>query len=165
MSRQSASKTSARHGTPALSQVEGPALPASPEPVERARRLVRHSRTGDGGSRGGGGSRAEGPALSRAEGLGAWLRQLRHARRLPLRSVAAASEIDTTLLSKIELGQRLPTETQTRALANFFNLPIEELAAKRIAEKFWKENQRKPGAHRAAALINATSGAQRHRGT
>jgi hypothetical protein len=73
--------------------------------------------------------------------------------------------MDTAHLSKIELGTRLPTEAQTRALAVFFELPPEELAAKRLAEKFWKENQRKPEAQRAAALITESAGAPRHHGT
>lgn len=38
--------------------------------------------------------------------LGKWLREMRQARGLPLRVVAAAAEMDTAQLSKIELGQR-----------------------------------------------------------
>jgi transcriptional regulator with XRE-family HTH domain len=97
--------------------------------------------------------------LPRPESLGAWLRQLRLTRGLPLRSVAAATEIDTTLLSKLELGQRLPTAAQTIALAAFFHIPPGDLAAKRIAERFWKENQHEPEAHRAAALIRDSAAA------
>jgi transcriptional regulator with XRE-family HTH domain len=85
--------------------------------------------------------------------LGTWLRQLRRAQKLPLRKVAAAAEIDTTLLSKIELGQRLPTETQTAALARFFAVPADEMQARRIAEKFWQEHRTSKGATRAATLI------------
>lgn len=95
--------------------------------------------------------------------LGAWLRQLRLARKLPIRRVAAAADIDTAHLSKIELGQRLPTTAQTTALATFFNLPPKELAAQRIAEKFWKENQGTPETHRAAALIKKASDTARSR--
>lgn len=91
-----------------------------------------------------------------SERLGEWLRALRRSRDLPLRVVAAAAEMDTALLSKIELGQRLPTETQTTAFAAFFCIPNEEIAAKRIAEKFWMEHGKSKGAARAAALINST---------
>ena len=90
---------------------------------------------------------------SATKSLGAWLRQLRLARKLPLRRVAAAADMDTAHLSKIELGHRLPTETQTKALAAFFKLPIDDLASKRIAEKFLLEHQNSDGVARAAALI------------
>ena len=85
--------------------------------------------------------------------LGAWLRQLRQDLNLPLRSVAAAAEIDSTLLSKIELGQRLPTEQQMRAFAAFFKVPPEEMEAKRLAEKFWTDHGENPAAGKAALLI------------
>lgn len=85
--------------------------------------------------------------------LGAWLRQLRKAQCLPLRTVAAAADMDSTLLSKIELGQRLPTEEQIRVLALYFGAPPDELEAKRIAERFLHEYGRTPAANRAAAII------------
>lgn len=86
--------------------------------------------------------------------LGKWLRELRHNRSIPLRVVAAAAEMDTALLSKVELGQRLPTEKQTAALAVYFSAPLEEMEAKRLAEKFWIENKDNPAARRAAKLIS-----------
>jgi hypothetical protein len=42
--------------------------------------------------------------------LGTWLRELRQGRGLPLRVVAPAAVMDTTSLSNVEPGQRLPTE-------------------------------------------------------
>jgi transcriptional regulator with XRE-family HTH domain len=85
--------------------------------------------------------------------LGEWLRELRRARKLPLRAVAAAAEMDSTLLSKIELGQRLPTEAQCKSLATFFSLATEELEAKRIAERFWAEHQSNPATARALSFL------------
>jgi transcriptional regulator with XRE-family HTH domain len=81
--------------------------------------------------------------------LGGTLRQLREHRKLPLWKVAHAAEMDSTLLSKIELEQRLPTNEQTEALAKFFGVPINELASMRMAEKFLAENGHNP---KAAAL-------------
>jgi transcriptional regulator with XRE-family HTH domain len=78
---------------------------------------------------------------------------MRKDRRLPLRSVAAAADMDSTLLSKIELGQRLPTEEQARALAAFFSLSFEVLEAKRLAERFWLEHGDSPAARRAVSLL------------
>jgi transcriptional regulator with XRE-family HTH domain len=85
--------------------------------------------------------------------LGAWLRQLRLARDLPLRTVAAAAEMDSTHLSKIELGQRLPTEDQTKALAAFFKVSFQEMEAKRLAERFWLEHGDSPAAKQAVSLL------------
>ncbi len=94
---------------------------------------------------------------SGAEELGGWLRELRQARGLPLRSVAAAAEIDSTLLSKIELGQRLPTEDQSRALASFFGVAADDLEAKRITARFWQENNSNPAAAKAAMMIRESA--------
>jgi transcriptional regulator with XRE-family HTH domain len=95
--------------------------------------------------------------------LGAWLRQLRRARKLPLRTVAAAAEMDSTLLSKVELCQRLPTEPQTAALARFFAVPADELQARRIADRFWNEHRDAPAAHRAIRLIKEKADARANR--
>jgi len=89
--------------------------------------------------------------------LGAWLRDLRKARKLPLRSIAAVAEMDSTLLSKIELSQRLPTEEQTRAFANYFNVSFEDLEAKRLAERFWSEHGDSPAIGKVVALITAAA--------
>lgn len=92
-----------------------------------------------------------------AEELGRWLRELRQAKGLPLRTVAAAAEIDSTLLSKIELGQRLPTEDQAKALAAFFDVPADDLEAKRITARFWQENNSNPAAAKAAMMIRESA--------
>ncbi len=67
--------------------------------------------------------------------FGETVRALRKQKSEPLRVVAAAVEIDSTLLSKIERGERLPTEAQITRLAEYFGLPLDELAAKAIADK------------------------------
>ena len=95
--------------------------------------------------------------------LGKLLRELRHARGLPLRAVAPAADMDTTLLSKVELGQRLPTEKQTAALAAFYGVPPEDMEAKRIEERFWMEHKDNPAAQKAAALIGKKKTAKRGR--
>jgi HTH-type transcriptional regulator, competence development regulator len=67
--------------------------------------------------------------------FGATIRHLRQQRGEPLRAVAASLNIDSTLLSKIERGQRLPTNEQVAGLAAYFDVSLEELTAKVIAEK------------------------------
>ena len=92
---------------------------------------------------------AAGLALTKNVTLGAALRKLREDRQLPLWKVAHAAEMDSTLLSKIELGQRLPTPEQTAALATFFRVAVTELESMRMAEKFLSDNGHNP---EAAAL-------------
>lgn len=92
------------------------------------------------------------------ETIGAGLRRMRKGRGLPLRTVAAAAEMDSTLLSKVKLGQRLPTEPQTRALAKFFGVPFEEFEAKRLAERFWSDNGVSPAARKAVHLLREQAG-------
>lgn len=69
------------------------------------------------------------------ESLGKRFRDLRQERKEPLRVVAAAVEIDSSLLSKIEHGERLPTEQQLEKFAKYFEISLEELTAQAIAEK------------------------------
>ncbi len=95
--------------------------------------------------------------------LGAVLRKMRKERRLPLRSVAAAADMDSTLLSKIELGQRFPTEEQARALAAFFSFSFDELEAKRLAERFWLEHGDSPAAKKAVTLLKEKAAEYTHR--
>jgi len=66
--------------------------------------------------------------------FGEWLRQLRAAKDEPLRTVAAAADMDQAHLSKIELGQRLPTEEQTAKLAKFFGMGETEAQARRMGK-------------------------------
>ncbi|HEY5298726.1 MAG TPA: helix-turn-helix transcriptional regulator [Verrucomicrobiae bacterium] len=86
--------------------------------------------------------------------LGEWLRQMRLARKLPGRAVAAAAEMDQAYLSKVELGQRLPTKEQTLALAKFFGQKPDFMEARRIAEKFRMEHAENPAALQALQILN-----------
>lgn len=52
--------------------------------------------------------------------IGAILRNLREAKSLLLREVAASISIDPTLLSKIERDERMPTREQVKALSTFY---------------------------------------------
>lgn len=67
--------------------------------------------------------------------LGKRLRDLRKERGQPLRVIAAAIDVDSSLLSKIEHGERLPTEQQLEKLAQHFGISLEELTAQVIAER------------------------------
>lgn len=86
------------------------------------------------------------------------MRELRNERALPLRVVAAAAAMDSTLLSKIELNQRVPTEEQTAALAKFFGTRVEDFQAKRIATKFWQDHGRSAATDKAVLLLHEEAG-------
>ncbi|MDD2763018.1 MAG: helix-turn-helix domain-containing protein [Opitutaceae bacterium] len=86
--------------------------------------------------------------------FGGWLRHLREERHLPLRAVAAAVEMDQAHLSKVELGQRIPTAEQTTALAKFFHQNPTHAEARRIAEKFRQEHADNPAAAQALQILN-----------
>lgn len=86
--------------------------------------------------------------------LGSRLRILREERGAPLRVVAAQLEMDSTLLSKIELGARLPTQAQAAGLARYYGLDANELEAQRLIAEFWTKNLDNPAAPLAAQLLH-----------
>ena len=86
--------------------------------------------------------------------FGEWLRQLREERKLPLRAVAAAAEMDQAHLSKAELCQRLLTAEQVAAIAKFFKVDSNEMEARRIAEKFRMEHADNPAVFQALQILN-----------
>jgi len=55
------------------------------------------------------------------------LKTLRLKQELLLRQVAAAVDVDTSMVSKFESGERFPTREQIEKLATFFKVPEEEL--------------------------------------
>ena len=67
--------------------------------------------------------------------FGETIRNLRLQMNVPLRVVAAAVEIDSTLLSRFELCDRFPTPDQLARFANYFQLPLRELSAQVIADR------------------------------
>jgi transcriptional regulator with XRE-family HTH domain len=89
--------------------------------------------------------------------LGPYLRHLREARDLALWQVAAAAEMDSTLLSKIERGHRFPTPEQAALLARFFNVPIGEMEGRRIMSKFWRDHGNNPAVAEAVQKIQETA--------
>lgn len=67
--------------------------------------------------------------------FGEYIRTLRQEKNVPLRVVAAVVEIDSTLLSRFELGDRFPTDEQIKRFAAYFQRPVEELSAQVIADR------------------------------
>lgn len=63
------------------------------------------------------------------------LREARQERGLLIREAAAELNLDQGLLSKIENGNRVPTEHQLCEFASFYHLNIEKLRIYRYSEK------------------------------
>ena len=85
--------------------------------------------------------------------LGIYLRTLRQASGQTVREVAAAANMDPALLSKIENGNRLPTQAQTTALARVFKLPESDTQAQRITVDFLARYGRGEPTRKALPLI------------
>jgi len=59
--------------------------------------------------------------------FGRYLRNIREEKELPLRKVAAALDIDTSLLSKIERNERRPTIDMIPIIAETLSKPEKEI--------------------------------------
>lgn len=71
--------------------------------------------------------------------IGLYIKKLRTEQNKTLHQVAIGTNIDATLLSKIERGNRFATNEQLFKLSQFFDIPLETLQTKSIAEKIIKE--------------------------
>jgi transcriptional regulator with XRE-family HTH domain len=94
--------------------------------------------------------------------LGRMLRDFREARGEKLRTTAAAADMDPSLLSKIELGQRFPTLEQNAALSRHFGIPPAQLEGAQMAEEILKKFAANPqAATLAMTLIRESAGEYR----
>jgi transcriptional regulator with XRE-family HTH domain len=59
--------------------------------------------------------------------FGEYIRKVREERDLPLRKVAAALDIDTSILSKIERNERVATKEMIPILAEILDKPEKEI--------------------------------------
>ena len=73
------------------------------------------------------------------ENLGTKIRNLREAKKVPLRTVAAYLDIDQAILSKIERGQRNAKRAQVVMLAKYFKVKENELLVSWLSDKLVKE--------------------------
>lgn len=86
--------------------------------------------------------------------FGETIRNLRKQRNEPLRIVAAYVGIDSTLLSKIERGERFPSQAQIAKFAEYFDTPFDDLNAQVIADKIVSEYGHYPATLRAIKIVN-----------
>lgn len=73
------------------------------------------------------------------ESLGEILKSARKQRKLILRKVAAAVDIDQSLISKFEKDERKPTREQITRLAEFYQIPEIELTINWYSDKIAEE--------------------------
>jgi transcriptional regulator with XRE-family HTH domain len=67
--------------------------------------------------------------------LGQLIRDKRKQNNLLLRELAAIVEIDTAILSKIERGERLPTDEQIEKFSKALNLEFKKLIENQVVDK------------------------------
>jgi HTH-type transcriptional regulator, competence development regulator len=63
------------------------------------------------------------------------LKSAREEKKLILRKVASELDIDQSLISKFEKGERKPTKKQLIKLADFYNLPQQDLLIEWFSDK------------------------------
>lgn len=71
--------------------------------------------------------------------LGQHLRELRKDKGQTLHQVSKGTDIDSPLLSKLERGERLPTDEQIKKLAKYYKVAEADLKVKATAERIIKE--------------------------
>ncbi len=74
--------------------------------------------------------------------IGNVLKKIRESRNLMLQDVATQTDINFTLLSRIETGKRLPTKEQIERLSVFYNYNKKELLKILISDKIFDEVKR-----------------------
>lgn len=67
--------------------------------------------------------------------IGEQIRKLREKNSLPLRKVAAQLDIDQSILSKIERGERKASKQQVIQIANLFNVDKNELLINYLSDR------------------------------
>jgi adenine-specific DNA-methyltransferase len=73
--------------------------------------------------------------------IGDTLKEIRENRGFNLQDVALKTDINYTVLSRIETGKRLPTKPQVQTLANFYNYSEQDLIKYLISDKILYEIQ------------------------
>lgn len=72
------------------------------------------------------------------------LKSLRLKNELLLRQVAAAIDVDTSMVSKFENGERFPTREQIEKLATFFKVPEDDFLIEAYSDKLTYDFNEEP---------------------
>ena len=94
------------------------------------------------------------PELHNKLSLGSIFRRKREEKGLLVRQVAAVTEMDQAIISRIENGERLPTKDQLNKLAGLYGLEINEIYSDWLAEKMLRDYGNEPYASDAFREAN-----------
>ncbi len=67
------------------------------------------------------------------------LKELRSASKRSTKEVSTNLKIDSSLLSRFETGDRIPTKIQLQKIAKYYKVPLENLMVTWLSEKIYKE--------------------------
>ena len=87
--------------------------------------------------------------LWQLKNFGETIRGIRESKGLLLRQVAAAIEVDTALVSKLERGERKAQREQVSKLAKLFNVPEDSLFLVWLSDKLLYLLEEEPLAYQA----------------
>jgi transcriptional regulator with XRE-family HTH domain len=76
--------------------------------------------------------------------FGSYLKHIRQQKKIPQRKVAHRLDIDTSTLSKMELGERQITISMIEGLADALGLDYRELQIKFVTEKIMQDFKGQP---------------------
>lgn len=76
--------------------------------------------------------------------FGSYLKQIREQKKIPQRKVAHRLDIDTSTLSKMELGERQINVSMIEGLAEALGLNYRELQIKFVSEKIMQDFKGQP---------------------
>lgn len=89
------------------------------------------------------------PKQSNKLPIGLLFRRMREEKGLLIRQVAAVTELDQAIISRIENGDRIPTKEQVMKLAGLYNLDTNEIMSAWLAEKMVRDYGTEPYATEA----------------
>lgn len=90
----------------------------------------------------------------KSNSLGSALRKIRESKGLLLRQVAAALEVDTAFVSKIERGEKNTSKEQLKKLAAFLETPLGQLNELWLADKLMNTLEGEEQAEEALKIVS-----------
>ena len=84
--------------------------------------------------------------------FGQTIRKHREAKGLLLRQLAAALEVDTAFISKMERNEKRATKIHVEKLSLVLNIPVDELLTIWLSDKLLITLDQEPAAHNALKL-------------
>ena len=90
--------------------------------------------------------------------IGKYLRSRRKLLNRTLHQVSMGTNIDSPLLSKIERGERLPTDKQVSQFARYYQVPVHDLDVMKKANRILKDFGANKSTYAAIQLVSERLG-------